>query len=51
VKLYGSEDYDCVILGDGKTQHWGIDFDEYAPANIAIKCSPTGDGQDQKLGR
>ena len=37
-KLYG-KDCDCVIWGDGKIQHFGIDFKEYEPATIKIKCT------------
>jgi hypothetical protein len=38
VKLYGRTDYNCTILGDGKIQHWGVDFDDYPPVTIVLNC-------------
>ena len=32
-RFYGKE-YDCVIVGDGKIQHYGIEFEEFEPATI-----------------
>ena len=39
VKVYGRDDYDCVIVGDGHWQHWGVDFLDFDPATIQINCS------------
>lgn len=30
--------YTCTILGDGTVHHWGIDFKEYPPAEIYMRC-------------
>ena len=38
IKLYGRTDYKCVIIGDGKIQHWGVNFKEYEPASITMSC-------------
>jgi hypothetical protein len=31
-------DYNCTILGNGKYNHFGIDFPEFEPATIELKC-------------
>lgn len=31
-------DYNCTILGNGKKNHFGIDFPNIDPATIEFKC-------------
>jgi hypothetical protein len=31
-------DYNCIILGNGKRNHFGIDFPDFEPAIIELKC-------------
>jgi hypothetical protein len=31
-------DYNCTILGNGKRNHFGIDFPDFDPATIEFKC-------------
>ena len=44
IRLNGKTDYNCVIIGDGKVQHWGIDFEDHDPATIVIECVEPGPG-------
>ena len=37
----------CIIFGDGKVQHFGVGFEDFAPATIYLKC----DSLEQKEGK
>ena len=43
VKVYGSSNYECHIVGDGTVQHWGIEFKDYEPATTTVKCVTQGE--------
>lgn len=39
--------YSCVIFGDGQVQHFGINFPNYEPAQIYLKCDKAAaDGRE-----
>jgi hypothetical protein len=38
--------YNCVIMGDGKIHHFGLDFPDQDPSLIYLKCDKIpGEGQ------
>ena len=49
MKVYGRTDYNCVIVGDGTSHHWGVDFREFDPATIKISCTEPSEAKTSSL--
>ena len=39
----------CVIFGDGKVQHFGVQFEDFAPATVYLKCDTLEQGEGKSL--
>jgi hypothetical protein len=36
---FEDQEYNCVLIGDGKEQHFGTNITQFAPAKVYLKCT------------
>jgi hypothetical protein len=37
--IFEGQEYNCVLIGDGKEQHFGTNITQFAPAKVYLKCT------------